>query len=73
MSESYNHHEFGSYSPVPELSPYAEMNEDRLQNPKFIFRFMFRLQLMAPRSRDHLFKAATQKRLLEAIAVSGPH
>ena len=39
-TKSYNHHEFGSYSPVPELSPYARMNEDRLQNPKFIFRFM---------------------------------
>jgi ubiquinone/menaquinone biosynthesis C-methylase UbiE len=40
MANSYNHHEFGSYSPVPELSPYSEINDGRLNDPKFIFRFM---------------------------------
>ena len=40
MSESYNHHKFGSYSPVADLSPYAKISEQRLQNPKFVFRFI---------------------------------
>ncbi|MDA9671046.1 hypothetical protein N9T57_02785, partial [Paracoccaceae bacterium] len=40
MSESYNHHKFGSYSPVADLSPYASVSEKRLQDPKFIFRFI---------------------------------
>lgn len=40
MSDSYNKSRFGSYHPVAELSPYAIANSDRLNNTKFVFRFI---------------------------------
>lgn len=45
MAKSYNHHEFGAYSPVPELSPYAKIDENRIKNPKFIFRHMLAIAM----------------------------
>lgn len=36
--DKFNESEFGSYKPIPDLSPYSEINQDRLENPKFTFR-----------------------------------
>ena len=35
----FNISSHGGYSPVPELSPYSNLDAERLANPKFIFRY----------------------------------
>ena len=39
LKKGYNHSHFGSYFPVPKLSPYRKINKQRLNKPKFIFKF----------------------------------
>ena len=43
MTKKYNHSQFGSYSSIPELSPYYDIHKKRIQNPKFSFRFMLKI------------------------------
>ena len=49
----FNKSSFGSYNPVVDISPYSKVNDKRLANPKFIFRYILKVALKN-REKDNI-------------------